>query len=101
EGLTLSAKVGAHPSPTFGHKSSRTALNSVLCQGAPRKLPLLATPPFLEVLQNVRRNCAKHRIPVLTMTNCLHIKNIAFVKTLWYEPFRAFQLCSSGQATEP
>jgi hypothetical protein len=65
--------VGANPSPTVGHKGSSIALNSVLCQGSARKLPLLVIPPFLDVLQNVRRNYAKQRIPLMTMTNCLHI----------------------------
>src|SRR5438094_8235934 len=31
------------------------------------------------------------------MTNCFHLENIAFVNPP-YEPFRGFQLCSSGQS---
>ena len=48
----------------------------------------------------MRRKYAKHRIPVVTMTNCFHIENIALVKSPPYEPFRVFQLSSSGQVRQ-
>ena len=90
--------MGANPSPTVGHKGSSISLNSVLCQGSARKLPLLVIARFLDVLQSGTEELRKTADPASDDDKLFAYQQIPFVLAPVGSLFGIFNFALRGRA---